>query len=335
MLELRHFQVLRAIAREGSLAGAARALRHTQPTVTYHLATLESHFGAPLFHRSSRGAALTEVGEALLPHAEAVLERVRLAQQEVRGMVQRGTATLRVGTFPTAGALLLPPAVRRLHGHGVHVTLREGELPTLLAALRSRELHLALVFSQPGDRLDLEEDFVVHPLLEDPLLLVLPADHSQAQREHVPLTALREDGWIMGATDWDPCDRLLTWACAQEGFEPVHVMRTDDYGVLQGFVAAGIGVALVPRLGLGSPRDDIAVRPIEGRALARQIGVAMLRTSTVASADRLLAELRQEAERIQAEHRGPGLAPTVTFDRSARHEAPGGGPSSPLTTGAC
>ncbi|MEU9123893.1 LysR family transcriptional regulator [Streptomyces sp. NPDC048506] len=89
ILELRHFQVLRAIAREGPLAGAARALRHTRPTVTYHLTTLEPHFGAPLFHRSPRGATPTEVGEALLPHAEAVPERVRLAEQEVRGMVQR------------------------------------------------------------------------------------------------------------------------------------------------------------------------------------------------------------------------------------------------------
>ncbi|MEY9963716.1 DNA-binding transcriptional LysR family regulator [Streptacidiphilus sp. MAP12-16] len=300
MLELRHLQVLRAIAREGSLAGAARALRHTQPTITYHLATLESHFGAPLFHRGPRGATLTEVGESLLPHAEAVLERVRLAEQEVRGMVSRGSASLRVGTFPTAGALLLPPAVRRLHQRGVHVSLREGELPTLLAGLRSRELHVALVFSQPGDRLDLDEEFAVHPLLEDPLMLVLPADHPQAGLERVPLGALREDGWIMGTTDWDPCDRLLTWACAQEGFEPVHVMRTDDYGVLQGFVAAGIGVALVPRLGLGNPREDLVIRPVDGPALARQIGVAMLRTTTAGSAAQLLAELRVEADRLRA-----------------------------------
>ncbi|WP_248001520.1 LysR family transcriptional regulator [Streptomyces sp. RPA4-5] len=248
MLELRHLQILRAIAREGSLAGAARVLRHSQPTVTHHLATLESHFGAPLFLRGPKGATLTEAGEALLPHAEAVLARVRLAEQEVGAMVRRGAETLRVGTFPTAGASLLPPAVRRLHQRGVQVTLREGELPSLLAALRSRELDLALVFSQQGEPLDLDEEFIVHPLLEDPMLVVLPADHEQAGRERVPLTALRDEGWIMGTSDWDPCDRLLSWACAREGFEPAHVMRTDDYGVLQGFVAAGIGVALVPRV---------------------------------------------------------------------------------------
>ncbi|MGW9042481.1 LysR family transcriptional regulator [Streptomyces lydicus] len=333
MLELRHFQVLRAIAHEGSLAGAARALRYTQPTMTYHLTTLESHFGAPLFHRGPRGAVLTEVGEALLPHAEAVLERVKLAEQEIRGLVQRGTMTLRVGTFPTAGALLLPPAVRTLHQRGVHVTLREGELPALLAALRSRELDLALVFSQPGEPLDLGDEFVVHPLVEDPLLLVLPADHPQAGLARVLLTALREDGWIMGTTDWDPCDRLLSWACAREGFEPVRVMRTDDYGVLQGFVAAGVGVALVPRLGLGSPRKDLAIRPVDGPVLARQIGVAVLRTTTAGSAGQLLAELRTEAERIQAGNRGAEPFPAITSagDPAGQHTVdrePPGAPSS-------
>jgi DNA-binding transcriptional LysR family regulator len=299
MFELRHLEVLRAIAREGSIAAAARALHYTQPTITYHLATLESHFGAPLFHRGPRGTTLTEAGEALLPHAEAILRRARLAEQEVLGLVRHGTATLRVGTFPTAGALLLPPAVRRLHQRGIRVTLQEGELPALLAGLRSRELHVALVYSQPGDRLDLEDEFVVHPLLEDPLLLALPADHPQAGLERVPLSALRDNGWIMGTTDWDPCDRALTWACAQEGFEPIHVMRTDDYAVLQGFVAAGIGVALIPRLASGNPRKDIAIRPVDGPRLARQIGVAMLRTTTADSVHQLLAELKVTASDLR------------------------------------
>ncbi|MCX5208475.1 LysR family transcriptional regulator [Kitasatospora sp. NBC_00240] len=295
MLELRHLHVLRAIAREGSLAAAARALQHSQPTITHHLATLEAHFRTRLVERGPRGAVLTEAGETLLTHAEAVLARIGLAEREVRGLVEQGSVALRVGTFPTAGALLLPPAVRQVHGHGVRVSLTEGELPDLLAGLRSRELHLALVFSQPGDRLGLDEDFAVHPLMEDPLLLVLPADHPQAGVERVPLAALREEAWIVGTTDADPCDRLLGRACAREGFEPVHALRTDDYGVMQGFVAAGIGVALVPRLGLGRPREDIVVRELAGLVLARQIGVAMPRSGVSPAALDLLAALRRQA----------------------------------------
>ncbi|WP_199551305.1 LysR family transcriptional regulator [Streptomyces sp. N35] len=300
MLELRHLQVLRSIAKEGSLAASARALHFTQPTITHHLASLEAHFGARLVQRGPRGAVLTKLGEALLPHAEAVLERLRQAEVEVRTLAEHGRHTLHVGTFPTAGAQLLAPAVKRLHREGVHISLTEGELPSLLAGLRSRQLQAALVFSQPGDRLDPDEDFEIHPLLEDPLLLVMPEDHPSAADARVPLAALRETEWIGAADPHDPCDRLLFWACAQHGYEPVHVMRTDDYAVVQGFVAAGVGAALIPRLALGAPRPDVAVRPLEGPSLVREISVVVLRTTTARSAGELIAALREQADLIGA-----------------------------------
>ncbi|MFD7231984.1 LysR family transcriptional regulator [Streptomyces sp. NPDC059881] len=298
MLELRQLTVLKAIAQEGSLAAAARALHYTQPTITHHLGVLEAHFDARLVRRGPRGAALTELGAALLPHAEAVLERLRLAEREVRDLAERGTHTLHIGTFPTAGALLLPPAVKAVRQDGVQVSLVEGELPILLRGLRARELHAALVFSQPGDRLDLDDDFELHPLLTDPLLLVMPEDHRCAALTHVPLEELRDDDWIGSADPRDPCDRVLSWACAQYSFEPVHALRTDDYAVVQGFVAAGAGVALVPRLALGTPRDDVAVRKPTGPPLAREISVAVLRTTAARSTRELVEALTLQAERI-------------------------------------
>ncbi|MCM1966273.1 LysR family transcriptional regulator [Streptomyces sp. G1] len=305
MLEVRHLQVLRSIAQEGSLAGAARALHYSQPTITHHLNALESHFDAHLVQRGPRGAALTELGETLLPHAAAVLERLRQAESEVRGLAERGTRTLHIGTFPTAGALLLAPAVKRLHQQGVHISLTEGELPVLFRGLRARELQAALVFSQPGDRLDLDEDFELHPLLADPLLLVMPEDHPCAALERVPLTELRDTAWVGAADPHDPCDRVLAWACAQEGFEPVHAMRTDDYAVVQGLVAAGTGVALIPRLALGATRPDLVVRPLAGPALAREISVVVLRSTAARSAQELVSALQEQAALIVDRWAGP------------------------------
>ncbi|MET9606666.1 LysR family transcriptional regulator [Streptomyces sp. NPDC006512] len=306
MLEVRHLQVLRSIAQEGSLAGAARALHYSQPTITHHLAALESHFDARLVTRGPRGATLTELGEALLPHAEAVLERLRHAELEVRDLAERGTRTLHIGTFPTAGALLLAPAVKRLHQQGVHISLTEGELPRLLRGLRARELQAALVFSQPGDRLDLDDAFELHPLLADPLLLVMPRDHPCAALDRVPLTALRDTAWVGAADPHDPCDRVLTWACAQQGFEPVHAMRTDDYAVVQGLVAAGTGVALVPRLALGAPHPDLAVRPVAGPELAREISVAVLRSTAARSAREVVSALQEQAALVTGRWAGTG-----------------------------
>lgn len=302
MLELRQFEVLRAIAREGSLAAAARSLHHSQPTVAHHLASLESHFRAPLVRRGPRGARLTEVGRSVLPHMEAVLSRVELMEQEVSALVDHGAMSLRVATFPTAGALLLPSAVRQLAGQGVNVSIVEGELPSVVDALRAGSVHMALVYSRPGDPLDLGEGFVLRPLLEDPLLLALPAGHHLAALDRIPLDQLRDEGWIMGASDWDPCDRVLSWACAQRGFEPVRVMRTDDYAILKGFVAAGIAAALIPRLALTGYESelDLAIRPVDGYALARQVSVAMLRSTVSEPAERLCEELEVRARRILA-----------------------------------
>ncbi|MFE5160844.1 LysR family transcriptional regulator [Streptomyces sp. NPDC056697] len=300
MLELRQFEVLRAIAREGSLAAAARSLHYSQPTIAHHLAAIESHFGARLVHRGPRGVHLTEVGRLALHHAEAVLDRVGLVEQEVRALVEHGAKSLHVGTFPTAGALLLPPAVRQLAADGVRVSLAEGELPTLVKALRGGGVQIALVYSQPGEPLDLGEEFALHHLLDDPLLLALPGNHPLAGLDRVPLGQLRDAGWIMGTSDWDPCDHALGWACAQEGFEPVRVMRTDDYGMLKGFVAAGTAVALIPRLALtGHESDlDLAIRPVEGPPLARRISVVMLRSTVSDAADTLREALTQQARKI-------------------------------------
>ena len=130
MLELRQLTVLQAIARAGSLAGAARVLHHSQPTVAHHLAALESHLGVDLVNRTTRGATLTDLGQLFLSHAEAVLDRLGSAEAEVKALARHGVATLRIGTFPTAGAHVLPRAVAALEVRtGVRVELHEAEPP--------------------------------------------------------------------------------------------------------------------------------------------------------------------------------------------------------------
>jgi molybdate transport repressor ModE-like protein len=317
VIELRHLQVLRAVAEQGSLAAAARALGHSQPTIAHHLSTLETHFGVPLVERSVHGARLTDAGRQLLPHADAVLRRMAAAEREMREMAERGASSVRVGTFPSAGALLLPNTIKRLRADGMRVSVTEGELASLLDGLRSYEIDAALVFSQPGDQLDLGEEFVLHSLLFDELMLILPADHRLAEHESVALGELRDEGWIVGTTDWDPCDRLLTWACAREGFEPVHELRTDDPATIQGFVAAGLGVALIPRLGLDHVHDGVVVRELAGPPLARSIGLATARVGASHGISVLLEALRAQAELLVQGWRLPATETTTSSTQSS------------------
>lgn len=292
MLELRQLAVLRAVAREGSLAGAARSLHHSQPTVAHHLAALESHLGVALVSRSTRGAALTDLGELFLEHAEAVLDRLASAEAEVRALARHGVATLRIGTFPTAGAHVLPRAVAALQVRtAVQVELYEAEPPELLERLHARQLHCALIYDDPDAPVHELDELEEVTLFDDPFRVVLPASHPLAERRAVPIGELAEAGWIMSRDPDEPGDAALRVACSAEGFSPRPVLRTDDYDVMFGFVAAGVGVALVPQMALVE-REGVVVRPLAGAQLRRSVRFVWFGSSSPPAAAVLLAALR-------------------------------------------
>ncbi|MFL6070206.1 MAG: LysR family transcriptional regulator [Actinomycetes bacterium] len=292
MLELRQLTVLEAIARAGSMAGAARALHYSQPTVAHHLAALESHLGVELVSRSTRGANLTDLGQLFLEHADAVLDRLRSAEAEVKALARHGVATLRIGTFPTAGAHVLPRAVAALQVRtDVRVELHEAEPPELVERLLARELHCALIYDDPESPVHVQEEIFRVSLFDDPFRLVLPASHPLAERRSVGLSDLVEDGWMMSRDPDEPGDAALRAACAAEGFAPRPVLRTDDYDVMFGFVAAGVGVALVPQMALVE-RAGVVVRPLAHLNLRRSVRFVSLREGAPPAVRVLLSALR-------------------------------------------
>lgn len=276
MLDLRQFYVLRAIAEEGSLAAAARRLHYGQPTISHHLAALESHLGTTLVERGPRGAELTELGLLFMGHLDPILDQLRAAEDDLANRVAHGLSTLRVGTFPTAGARMLPTALRKvIPGSGVSVELVEAEPLDLLERLRDRSLHCALIYdvsdASPTDRPDL----AITTLLVEPYRLILAADHPLADQPVIDLRDLRDEGWILARDAYDPGDRGLLAAYERLGFRPRVALRSDDYGVIQGFVAAGTGVALVPEMAI-DPGAAVRVRPTVQDVGARSIHFATL-----------------------------------------------------------
>jgi DNA-binding transcriptional LysR family regulator len=292
VLELRQLTVLQAIARAGSMAGAARALHHSQPTVAHHLGALESHLGVSLVTRSTRGATLTDLGQLFLGHAEAVLDRLASAEAEAKALARHGVATLRIGTFPTAGAHVLPRAVAALEVRtGVRVELHEAEPPELINGLIARELHCALIYDDPESPAHLLDELETVPLFDDPYRVVLPASHRLARRRSVALADLADDGWMMSRDPDEPGDTALRTACAADGFVPHAVLRTDDYDVMFGFVAAGVGVALVPQMALVK-RSGVVARPLAGQTLRRSIRFVFYADDAPPATRVLLAALR-------------------------------------------
>jgi DNA-binding transcriptional LysR family regulator len=259
MLDLRRLQVFREVASRGSFSEAAVALSYTQSAVSQQIAVLEREFGVPLLDRTTRRVELTDAGRALLGHAEDILRRVSEAEAEIYALAGLQAGRLRLACFPTAGATLMPAAIAtfRLRHPAVELDLIEAEPDDALWMLRRGDADLAVVVKTETLPADCADGVERMHLLDDPMYVVLPRGHQLERKASVKLEDLSEEGWITVKTPRD--SMVVVEACRSAGFEPRVVFRSDDYYAIQGFVAARMGVALIPGLGLSWIRDDIRV----------------------------------------------------------------------------
>ena len=281
MLDVKQLRVLKAVSEHGSFSAAAEALSYTQPAISQQIAALEKQAGTTLVDRGSRGVTLTEAGHTLVEHAEVVLARLSAAEAELEAMRGVRGGRVRLSSFPTAGASLLPPAIALFTRRypAVELTFVEEEPEDAVGMLRAAELEVAMVFeyrdlSQPEfDRL--YEGVELRHLLDDPMYIAVPRDHPGARKQHVRLEDFADDIWIQNDTR-GPCGRLHLAACVAAGFEPKIGYQSDDYNVVQGLIAAGVGISLLPALSLTNVREDIVVRSLGPRAPARRIASAVI-----------------------------------------------------------
>ena len=304
MLDVKQLRVLREVAAQGSFSAAAEALSYSQPAVSQQIAALEKSAGATLVDRTSRGVSLTDAGRALVEHAEVVIARLSAAEAELEAIAGVRGGRLRLAAFPTAGASLLPPAIALFNERHPEVELSfvEEDPEEAVGMLRAAELELAIVFeyrdlSQPEfDRL--YEGIELHRLVYDPMYIALPRDHPGARRSRVRLEDFAEDTWINDTRG--SCGHMLEAACMSAGFEPKIGFESDDYNVVQGLIAAGVGISLLPGLALTNLREDIAVRSLGRKGPARRVAAATLAGRYRSPAtEAMLAILEEVAERFE------------------------------------
>ncbi|WP_214322783.1 LysR family transcriptional regulator [Nonomuraea sediminis] len=248
--------VFTEVAARKSFTAAGEALGYTQSAVSRQIASLEGELGVALFDRHPRGVELTEEGRRLLEHAIAILDRLAAARHDVHDVGQ-----LRVGAFDTADADLVPGAMAafgRAHP-SVVLSLVESTTDPLLARLRTGEIDLAVVSAYPGRPLE-AGPFALHHLLDDPLLVALPAGHRLAGRTSLRLAELEGESWIEGFPEGS---ETLIALHRRTGLRPRIAFAAREWTAKQGFVAAGLGLALVPSLAAGAIRPDITLVPLE------------------------------------------------------------------------
>jgi molybdate transport repressor ModE-like protein len=275
MLDVRRMRVLREVAERGSIAAAAQELAFTPSAVSQQIATLEREAGVALVERGPRSLRLTEAGRALVEHTEGILASLAAAEAEIQAIAGVRGGTLRLASFPTAYATIMPAAIgefRRRHA-AVELTLTEADPLMSIARLKSGELDLALLYEY--DHVPLPEDDSVErvPLLDDAIRILLPRGHREARRRAVPLDALANERWIT-STARSSCHEFVARSCRAAGFEPDIGFESDDHGVWQGLVAAGVGVALAPDLALENLHPGVEARPVALQPLKRRIYTA-------------------------------------------------------------
>jgi DNA-binding transcriptional LysR family regulator len=277
MLDLRKLRALREVASQGSLSAAAESLDYTQPAISQQIAALEREVGTRLLERGTRPVRFTDAGTALLAHAEAVLARLDDAEQELAEIKGLRAGRLRLASFSTALASLVPRAIAVFTERhpDVRVSVVEDQLQGVIGRLVHWELDLGLIYEHealPEPEVELER---VH-LLDEQFELLLPHHHRFAGRRALRLDQLANETWIGGIGAYH---HILHHSCQDAGFEPHVAYRTDDYRAIQAFVAAGLGVAMLPRLALALMPPRIARVAIRPHSPLRRISAARLAKS--------------------------------------------------------
>ncbi|WP_327005691.1 LysR family transcriptional regulator [Dactylosporangium sp. NBC_01737] len=250
-------EVFREVARLRSITGAASTLRYTQSAVSRQVAALEQELGTRLFDRLPRGVALTAAGANLLTHATAILDRLALARREVAAVHAGTFGVLRVGAFATADAALVPRALARYRAThpSVRLSLLEGVTGGLLAALLAGDADMVLV-TAGADRPFDDPRFATHHVLDEPVLLAVPTGHPLSAASSARLADLTAEAWIAGSAV--PEETLLA-PSVRLGFRPRIAFVAGEWTAKLGFVAAGLGVTLVPALAARAAPPDVTL----------------------------------------------------------------------------
>jgi DNA-binding transcriptional LysR family regulator len=266
-MDPRRVLTFRAVAHQRSFSRAARELALTQPSVSNQVAQLEREIGARLLDRGPGGVRLTREGEILLEHADAITERLQLAQAQLAAAAEGKRTRLRIGALPTALAGFVPAAIAllRLEHPDTRITFDEGTSDELSGRVASGELDLAIAYQDTGAASADPPGVTRHHLLHEQFMVALAPDHPLAQESAVRLADLSDEDWTAALIDG-----VIVRACRAAGFEPNVISLTRDQLAIRALVMGGLAVTLVPEL-LADPFRGLALRPIADVRIARDV----------------------------------------------------------------
>ncbi|MGW2474717.1 LysR substrate-binding domain-containing protein [Streptomyces sp. NPDC001665] len=297
--DVKKLRILRTLRDRGTVTATADALLMTPSAVSQQLSNLAKQLGVPLLEAQGRRVRLTDAAHLVLRHAEAVFAQLERADAELTGYLRGEAGEVRVAAFATAVPALVVPAVQRLRADprpGPEVRVREAEAAQAYELLAAAEVDLALSLAADAPTAR-DPRFAVLPLLADPLDVALPAGHRLADAPGLRLADLSAEPWIYGGSG--PWSEITVSACRAAGFVPEQAHSASGWTAILALVAAGLGVALVPRMASAERhgREGVVMRVLDADRPRRHVVAAVRRGGEDAPAvARVLAALREAAE---------------------------------------
>ncbi|MFG2874003.1 LysR substrate-binding domain-containing protein [Streptomyces sp. NPDC048337] len=263
MLNLERLRTLDALARHGSVSGAADGLHVTTSAVSQQMAKLEREVGQPLLAKNGRGVRLTDAGRLLADHAARIISQVELAQADVEAQRGRAVGELRIGAFPTAMRGLLPQALSALRDDhpDLRALVREQEPEESMAAVVRGDLDLALAIDWHNKRMPVPVELTRTHLLDDSVDIAVPVGHRLADRDAISLADFAGDDWISWR-EGQFCHEWLVLTLRGMGVEPRITHIAEEHHTQLAFVEAGLGVCVAPKLGRGPVPPGVRLLPV-------------------------------------------------------------------------
>jgi LysR family hydrogen peroxide-inducible transcriptional activator len=270
-MELQQLRYVCAIADTGSFSRAAEQCQVAQPSLSQQILKLEDDLGTRLFDRLGRGIRLTEAGRGFLPHARSILSQLDTARSIVQQKFADTGGSVSVGVIPTIAPYLMPRFASGFAGQYPQAKLRivEDKTPDLIESLRSLAIDLAILALPLR-----QKDFQIFPILSEPLYAVLPGDHPRAGAKSIALRELRSESFVM-LRDGHCFRDLSISACSRARITPRIAFESDQFSSVLGFVAAGIGVSIAPRMAV-DPNAGCAYVPLSDARATRTVVAALL-----------------------------------------------------------
>ncbi|MFJ8010518.1 LysR family transcriptional regulator [Streptomyces fagopyri] len=266
MLNLERLRTLDALARHGSVSGAAEGLHVTTSAVSQQMSKLEREVGQQLLAKNGRGVRLTDAGRLLADHAARILSQVELAQSDLEAQRGQVVGELRLSAFPTAARGLFPTALAALRADhpGLRVRSCELEPEAGVAGVVRGDLDLAVVLDWYNKPMPLPDGLVKAAILDDPADVAMPAGHRLADRAEVDLAEFAEDEWITWG-EGEFCHEWLMFTLRSKGVEPHVGHRAAETHTQLSMVAAGLGVCIAPVLGRRPMAEGVVTVPLRQR----------------------------------------------------------------------